>query len=186
MVMSDVSAIKRPRWWYGASLALALAGLVFLYLGAALHGGLNNGLQGLFAGVGGLLVGLFALTIFVLRRMGVHSYRMRHLLDFGNVAGLMALGFGGSSLINGACDPHPLEEHEVLVLRAPEPGVRGRPGAVEDWRAERANAELQIQGIPEDATPGDRVIVVIGPGLLGPWIAEVRPAAPPGSGPSSG
>ena len=94
------------------------------------------------------------------------------------IFGLLAFSVGLGHLING-CDDGALERHEVEVL-SKDSDEGDYSFDVEDFRSgESGSVTVDVgRDLWERTEPGQRVVLVVGPGRLGwPWLAGVE--APP-------
>ena len=167
---------KRPRWWGNLSVVALLVMLPGGIVATTHYRPLTNDVQGACLGAGIALTVICFATVYLLGRAGLHPYKTRSFVNFGSLAGPFALGIGFVALVNGACDPHPVEEHEVRVLRVPHGSGNVSGETVEDWRAGHEGGDIKLPWLPDDVRPGDPVVVVVGPGLVGYWFEDVRRA----------
>lgn len=178
---------RRPRWWW-------IVAWLAILIGGAGGGTAYNCYQPLDGsvvvllcfGAGVALLALFCVGVVLTRKLGLHDYPLRGLVGFGVLLGLPLLGLGAAAAFNGALDPHPLVQREVTVVRKKTHRTDGTTIYVADFREGRLGQELGLPGAPDGIKAGDRVVVVLGRGLLGWWYKEICELPARGDPPRSG
>jgi hypothetical protein len=127
------------------------------------------------AAVGLALWLLFLVVATIIVRWQGSTYRVRQLAR-GAFIGLVMLGVGVTTLLNGLFDPHLLVNQKVVVVAKQKDHKRIRV-IVKDWRAGKLAGTLVLDTSREvysKLREGDGAVVVAGPGLFDWWYDHLR------------
>lgn len=184
---SPAAAPPRPR---AIKLLLVTAGISLLAGGGLLGVGMTlfYPLEFLFIawGVTAALLGWCLTVVIVLR--GAHLLSADRLLKTLPLTaiGPAVLGAGAIVFANGALDPDPIMEHQLAVIDTQVSGIGSRQSlqlVVSDWREGRAGKTLTLHPLEPDLfqgiQKGDKVLVIVAPGLIDWWIRDLIPLTRP-------
>lgn len=166
--------------------AMAFVGLCFGGLGMTLYKPLDGFPWRILvygAGLGVVLILIVLGITLAVRQFVTKTFPLRALLTPLPALALLALGCGVMATVNGVLDFQGPQEHETVVVSKDQRGGSNRAAwlKVRDFRPGREGELLTVSHgeLFDQASEGDRIIVVAGPGLIEWWLEEIRLAEQP-------